>query len=214
MQFRYGNPDHTLGNVQEFKYLGVVFSPNLKWHKHVDLISAKSLKKLGYLRRTLKGATKECKLIAYKSLVRPLLEYASVVWSPHLATDKDKLESVQRKAIRFIFNRYDRNFSPSEHYHVLSLNRLERRRMCDRLIMLHNIVHKSVRIATPISFTGHTTHVTRRYNPLNIVPFRCYIDCYKYSFFPSTVDTWNNLDSSLRRLPHAQFVKQVSNYVF
>uniref|UniRef100_A0A224Z782 Rna-directed dna polymerase from mobile element jockey-like protein n=1 Tax=Rhipicephalus zambeziensis TaxID=60191 RepID=A0A224Z782_9ACAR len=88
LQFRYGNPDHTLGNVQEFKYLGVVFPPNLKWHKYIDLISAKSLKKLGYLRRTLKVPQKNCKLIAYKSLVRPL-EYASVVWSPHLANDKD-----------------------------------------------------------------------------------------------------------------------------
>ena len=38
----------------------------------------------------------------YKSIVRPHLEYASVVWSPKLKRDKDALEQVQRRATRLV----------------------------------------------------------------------------------------------------------------
>ena len=37
----------------------------------------------------------------YKSLVRPIVEYCSPVWSPHLKKDIATLEKVQRRASRF-----------------------------------------------------------------------------------------------------------------
>ena len=39
---------------------------------------------------------------AYRSLVRPLVEYISPVWDPHTKADTDKLERVQRRAARFV----------------------------------------------------------------------------------------------------------------
>ena len=97
LNFTYTNDGVSLARVTEFKYLGVTLTTNLKWHTHVETICKKALRKLWYLRRTLSNSTKECKLTAYKTLVRPILEYASVVWSPHHKHDIAMLESVQKK---------------------------------------------------------------------------------------------------------------------
>ena len=43
-------------------------------------------------------------IILYKSIVRPLLEYATCIWSPYLKKDIRRLESVQRKATKFVKN--------------------------------------------------------------------------------------------------------------
>lgn len=214
LNFIYANDGVSLARVTEFKYLGVTLTTNLKWHTHVETICNKALRKLWYLRSTLSNSTKECKLTAYKTLVRPILEYASVVWSPHHKQDIAKLESVQKKAIMFIFRRYDRRFSPSSHAHILSLQPLEHRRTCDRIILLHKIVHTGFGVQVPISFVAASARRTRRFNPLNIMPFRASLYCFKFSFFPRTVDLWNELDGSLRRLDAQQFEKELRNYVF
>lgn len=213
LNYSYNANGSYLSQVSEYKYLGVIFSHNLKWHAHINHISAKALRKLGYLKRTLKNATLECKLTAYKSLVRPILDYASTVWSPHLTCDITQLESIQKKAIRFIFGRYDRSFSPSSHAHILSLQTLEHRRKCERVILLHKIVHTPSGIHAPFSFVPANTRVTRQTHRLNIIPFRTHIDCFKFSFFPFTVEIWNNLDGSLRALTHDEFVEKLRIHI-
>ena len=83
------------------KYLGVLFHSTLSWSDHCKYMSAKASKTLNFLRHTLWGATTAAKSVAYKCLVRPLLEYACTVWNPHTAADKATLESVQRRAARW-----------------------------------------------------------------------------------------------------------------
>ena len=47
------------------------------------------------------GCNSEARWRAYKAIVRPLLEYACVVWSPHTVKDVILLEAVQRHAARW-----------------------------------------------------------------------------------------------------------------
>lgn len=39
----------------------------------------------------------------YKTFIRPHLEYASIVWDPHLVKDTQSLEQVQKFALRMCF---------------------------------------------------------------------------------------------------------------
>ena len=73
----------TLENVQSAKYLGITITDNMDWGQHVSEISSKATKTLGFLRRNLAFAPSSTKEVAYKALVRPKLEYAAPIWSPH-----------------------------------------------------------------------------------------------------------------------------------
>ena len=47
------------------------------------------------------------KEMAYKGLVRPILEYASPVWDPNQIVVQEELEKVQNRAARFVTGNYD-----------------------------------------------------------------------------------------------------------
>ena len=58
------------------------YRDNLDWGQHMSEISSKASKTLGFLHRNLSFAPQETKEVAYKTLVRPKLEYAAAVWNP------------------------------------------------------------------------------------------------------------------------------------
>ena len=71
-------------------YLGVEISSDLKWNNHISRISAKANHTLGFVHRNLKFCSKHIKLLAYFTLIRPILEYGAPAWDPctHILIDK------------------------------------------------------------------------------------------------------------------------------
>ena len=100
----YSLHGHTLEHVPSAKYLGV----DLKWESHITNISQKANKTIGFLKRNLNISNGNIKEKAYISLVclRPTVEYASPVWDPYMQKNKYKIEMVQRRAARYVTNRY------------------------------------------------------------------------------------------------------------
>ena len=90
----------------EKKLFGVTFSEDLQWKTHIDNITAKAPRKVGFLRRNLYNCTKEVREATYCTLVHPTLKYVSAVWDPFRTTDINRLEQVQRKASRFVHRNY------------------------------------------------------------------------------------------------------------
>ena len=91
-----------LAEQSVIKYLGVSISNNLDWSVHVQNSIQKATDLLAMLQRQLKYCTWKTKLTLYKTIVRPTLDYASCVWSPHLKYLISDLEKVQRRAVRWI----------------------------------------------------------------------------------------------------------------
>ena len=58
----------------------LTITDNLEWGQHVSEISCIATKTLGILRRNLVLAPRHTKEVAYKTLVRPQLEYAAPIW--------------------------------------------------------------------------------------------------------------------------------------
>jgi hypothetical protein len=85
---------------------------------------------------------------AYKSLVRPTLEYACTTWDPHLKEDKNRIKMVQRRAARYVMNRYHNTSSVISMLEELKWPTLEERRQRARLVLMYKIVNGLVQIDT------------------------------------------------------------------
>ena len=129
-----------LESVPAAKYLGVTISEDLSWGNHINNINKKANQTLGCLKRNIKVHNQDLKSTAYKTLVRPQLEYASSVWSPHTDTDIKKIESVQRRSARWATHDYRSTSSVTEMLKKLSWRPLDQRRIDTRLIMLYKKV--------------------------------------------------------------------------
>lgn len=199
-----------LEHVTTFKYLGVHFSSHLQWNNHVDFICKKAMSKLWFLRRNLKDAPPSTKLTAYKALVRPLLEYADVVWDPHSATNIAKLEAVQRKALRFIYNKYRRTFSVSSLYFPAGLSPLKVRRKNNRLKFFYSLVNGGLKFDHSNYLALQTPRSTRNSHNKMYREFQYKNDCFKFSFFPRTIRDWNSLSSSLVNATPAHFSSELN----
>ena len=139
--FDYILHNHVLEAVKDSKYLGLTISHDLDWGTHINNITCKANKTLGFLRRNLKNCTPKVKNLTYTSLVRPVVEYSSPVWDPYKKQHITQVEQVQRKAARFVFNDY-KDRSPgavSNLIKSLEWENLELRRKKARLTMLYKI---------------------------------------------------------------------------
>ena len=57
---------------------------------------------MGVINRNFKYMKKNTFILLYKSMVRPHLEYANLVWHPYRKEDINKLEKVQRRATKLV----------------------------------------------------------------------------------------------------------------
>jgi len=83
-------------------------------------------------------------LKAFKVYVRPLVEYASPIWSPILTCDIDMLEQVQRRFTERLPGMY--LFSYEDRLQQLNLDSLESRRIKTDLLLCFKIMHGYVDI--------------------------------------------------------------------
>ena len=177
--------------VDSTKYLGVHLQNNLSWNTHVKAITQKANRTCSFLYRNLKKCPKETKELAYRSLVRPILEYASPVWDPYTQSNVNDLEQVQRRAARFVLNDFNRTSSVTSMLQSLNWPSLQERRAQAKLIMMYRIVYRLVDIPTVYLIPT----VSVRGNQHYLVPFARTLS-YQKSFFPDTIRLWNSLPPS------------------
>ena len=88
--------------VQCAKYLGVSIDSKLSFNQHVDNVCKKEKSVLSFVRRNFANCS--CKIDLFLTYVKPTMEYAAAAWAPYSRRSKNKLESVQRCAARFVMN--------------------------------------------------------------------------------------------------------------
>lgn len=192
-KFNYNIGSYSLLEVNEYKYLGVTIQNNLKWGSHIKNVCASAFRKLGLIKRKLKISPPELKLLAYYSLIRPKLEYCSIVWDPFTKKDIARLEKVQRMAVRFVYGKYKRTDSPTLLMQSNRIMTLETRRKIARLKFLHKLFYNKINLGNSYFFQLATARPTRYRNSFSLTPIFARTNIFKHSFFPRTVNEWNGL---------------------
>ena len=147
---QYTLHDQVFEATDTAKYLGVTISKDLSWNDHISSLTSKANSTLGFVKRNVKTSNVKVKEMAYKTLVRPQVEYASPVWSPH--TKDDKLEMTQRRAARWMKNKFSNYDSVTDMLSERGWRSLECRRIDARMIMFYKIVYGYVAIDLPTYF--------------------------------------------------------------
>ena len=91
-----------LDYVDTHKHLGVTLSDDGTWHAHISNIASSASKVLGTM-KLLKFKLKRTTLCQmYISYLRPILEYASIIWDNCTEYEKELLEKLQYDAARAV----------------------------------------------------------------------------------------------------------------
>ena len=127
-------------------------------------------------------------LRAFQTYVRPILEYASRIWSPHLLGCIKQIESVQRK-----FTNGLTNISYKGRLALLHIDSLEIRRLRFGLIMVYKILFNMVDVSAPQFFTRASSSYYTRGHCHKLVLNYSRADVRKYFFSERIVKQWNSL---------------------
>ena len=114
-----------LDSVDSAWYLGVDITSDLNFTLPINRTTSNASKSLGYLKRNILTKHSRIREAAYKTIVHTQVEYASTVWSPHTQKDINKIEMIQRRAIRWTQNSYSTYASVTKMQNELGLRSLE-----------------------------------------------------------------------------------------
>lgn len=181
------------------KHLGIYLSNDGTWHEHVNYITSKAWIRLNIMRKLKFILDRQSLETIYTAFIRPILEYADVVWDNCKKYEKDALEKIQIEAARVVTGT-TKLVSLDVLYKETGWETLEHRRQKHKLclfykmsnnlspIYLTSLVPPNVENITPYNLRNSTDirHTTSR------------TQLYYNSFLPSSIRLWNDTLPDIR----------------
>jgi len=147
VEFTYSINQIPLNIKTEISDLGVLIDSRLTFSSHISQITSKAMKVLGFIQRSSSDFSIFTFRRLYCTLVRPILEYCSVVWSPSYACYIKQLERVQNKFLRIVAFKSGYHREEYEYEWIrgsLNLPSLESRRILIDMSFLHKIINAAI----------------------------------------------------------------------
>ena len=192
--YHYTLYDTVVQEVTHTKYLGLTIDSKLSWSEHIRQITNKANSIKGFLQRNLHSYPISVKVSCYKSLIKPILEYACVVWDPYAQKDILAIESVQRRCARFVYNNYSSYASVTNM--LQNLNWPHCRNQL-KAITMFKIMHQLIDIPTDTILIPAPSSYSLRGYSMKLLQPNTRVNSYLNSLFPSSIKIWNNLPNDL-----------------
>jgi len=202
LTFGYTLSQKKLSSTLDMKDLGVNFQSNFKFNGHIRNISSQALRKLGFIKRMTKEfKTSKSLITLYKAIVRPLLEYASPIWSPSVDKYIDELEKVQKKLVKYLCYKNHIIYHRKDYFSLcvkFDIEPLVLRRLKNDMLNIHKIINNAnstellemISPSTPLRFTRYpklfNIPLSVRTSPTIHPVYRPLDLCNKYKVSPYT----------------------------
>ena len=174
--------------------LGVQIDSELKFRQHAAAAVAKASQVLAVIKKSFEKLDKTTLPLLYKTMVRPHLEYANVIWGPFNRADQRKVERIQRRATRLC--RDVSHLSYPERLRALRLPSLYYRRRRGDMIQVFQIIHGGVDLETTNFFTISENRRTRGHQWKLVKP-RAVSRVREHAFSARTINDWNSLPTEV-----------------
>ena len=182
-----------INEVEFHKHLGIYFSNDGSWHKHIDYIKEKAWTRINIMRRLNYEIDRKSLEMIYTTFIRPILEYADVIWD-NCNYEKQELEKIQIEAAR-IATGASKLISIRNLYNKIGWETLEKRRINHKLIlfykMYYNLTHDYLS-SLVLSSVNEVSHYNLR-NANDVQTINARTALYFNSFLPSVIRQWNNI---------------------
>ena len=176
---------------QTYTYLAVMLDDHLSWSIHVNNVANKATSMLNFLNRHLSKCSSNIKVSAYLLMVRPLMEYACIVWDPHYQSQVSVLEKF-KDVLRLVLSDYSYHSSVSTMLKQLNWLPLAKRRNQQRLNLFYQIMNGEIGLSLPDRYHFTNKH-TRQHHPFHLIMPSTNTTSYITSYFPTTIWEWNLL---------------------
>ena len=180
----------------------MTISPDLTWDTHINTILARANRILAFLRcNSVMSFTTDHRKLLYLTFVRSYIGYASEVWAPSTIGSITKIESLQRRATKFILNtHWQEDISYHERLSRLNLLPLTYWHEVKDLIFYFKCRagHYTLPIADYVKPKG--TRLTRHSSDQDVLIPKCRTKLFQFSYFNRIAKLWNTLPVSTRTL--------------
>jgi len=183
--------NNVIKRVSEYKDLGVIIDNALKFKSHINCIVAKANSRACLIHKCFVSRDIPTLVRAFKTYVRPLLEYASSVWSPSYVTSVNLIESVQRKFTKRLPGCLQLDYA--SRLAKLDLQNLELRRLHSDLIFVYKMLFKRVDLDVSDFFVLSSNDHNTRGHMYKLVGHQCRVNMRQHFFAERIVNTWNAL---------------------
>ena len=189
-------------DTETHTHLGITFSKDLRFHKHINNIIKKANIAQSPLYPIAKHIHRDTLSLIYTTYVRPHLDYCDIVFDGHITVhDELRLERVQRRAARLVTGTPPRT-STDRLRQELGWDTLKTRRKLHKLHFFHRLsstVHQQpeyIKHILPQTRITNTRRTLRNHTTLTLPPNKT--TSFQRSFIPATTRLWNTLPHSLR----------------